>query len=169
MTLPWRRARTGICAAIVAGVFGTGCGDSCIIITNGAATTEWTVTFALNDGVRTGALEAVIFSNDCNGSCDCNPHCDCNANWSGDGAKLDCEAVVDAEVSGSRDGPHEARVRLVSAEEMEGPLEILRCGYRSAVEPVPSDFRVSVTDAPDDASVRSADPPLVVVSRISAR
>jgi hypothetical protein len=166
-----------LAGSLVAMAIASGCGgsDTCVIINNVGTRLDWTVTLAVTGSVGIGVLEADVSVEPCSGICDCRQgcgcgdQCDCSAGFSGERAELDCEPLVDATYRGSLDSEGTAHIELVAEESIVAPAEILKCDYRSATEPSPSDFRVVVNEASGPSSERFAEPPSVVIAGIGRR
>jgi hypothetical protein len=71
-----------------------------------------------------------------------------SGDWAGAGAGASCAWLLDADLHACNDkGGGEMTCAVVDPEGFRGPIDLMRCGFRSNDEVEVEDFRVRVTDA----------------------
>lgn len=120
---------------------------------------DFTVEFAVTSQDRIGALQFDVAFHGGSGR------------FLGSGDQVDCTPLVDALVAANHDDECRAKIGLVSLDGIRTPASIMRCGFRAAEAPSPSDFRIDVTDASEaSASSEPIEPlPTIVVTSVIAR
>lgn len=87
----------------------------------------------------------------------------------GKGARVDCEALVNAVFAANFAGQSGLKLGLISLEGLAIPGPIVRCGFESRTTPEPGDFTIRVIDAADSESDPVSPLPIVAVSDIRLR
>jgi len=134
-------------AFVLAAGVSTSCGDTCVVLTNGARdATEWTVTIAADGAARIESVEgdvSVIIH--CNGDCHCSSQCDCNADWVRDADGVACEPLIPATLATAATGERGLHFELAGSAAATPPADLFSCTYRSDSAPDAADFEIRLT------------------------
>ncbi len=150
------RAASFVCAAFAL----SSCGDDVEFCSNPGGQgcpRDFSVDFYIQSAGRFGALQLDV------------THLGDSGGFLGRGDEVECAPLVDAIVASNYLGEREVKIGLISLHGIPTPAAIMRCGFRTAEDLVPSDFLIEVTDASDTDSMQIDPPPVVIDSTISER
>jgi hypothetical protein len=142
---------------LVAGVLllvslGSGCGGD-----DSDSVPAYDVVVSVSSAGDLGALQLEII------------HLGGSGRWLGEGAGVDCGAVVDAILAANFVGGRTVKVGLISLDGIPTPGPILRCGFETREDLDAGSFQIRLVDAADTNS-SPADPlPDVVISSVTER